>query len=205
MNDLSRAETRKESGVFVRELKESELFLYDGIPMTVNIKSELVPERLSPPFRFGERALPPCQKDLGKYFSARRDAKIFGQKNRAFFLAETGGAPAGGAFLIWRTEGIRMLEGRNDLCVLWDLRVDEKFRRQGVGTALFRAAAERARAEGLKEMKIESQNNNLAAYRFYLRQNAVLTEINAGVYGEEECKEELQFLWKYSLKSGEYI
>lgn len=77
MNDLSRAETRKESGVFVRELKESKLFLYDGIPMIVNIKSELVPDRLSPPFRFGERALPPRRKDLGKYFSARRDAKIF--------------------------------------------------------------------------------------------------------------------------------
>ena len=52
----------------------------------------------------------------------------------------------GGAVLAFDTEGVNMLEGREDLCMLWDLRVHPDRRREGIGTALFRRAVEVARA-----------------------------------------------------------
>lgn len=40
------------------------------------------------------------------------------------------------------------------MSVLWDLRVDDRYKRQGVGTKLFTMAAEWSKLKGLKQMKI---------------------------------------------------
>ena len=93
-----------------------------------------------------------------------------------------------------------MLEGRADLSVLWDLRVAEEYQHQGLGSALFEKAAKWSRAQGMKEMKIECQNNNVRAARFYAGKGAVLGAINARAYqGRPELEEEVQLLWYYSL------
>ena len=46
----------------------------------------------------------------------------------------------GGAVLARQTANVNMLEGRDDLAVLWDLRVHPDYRGTGVGRSLFEAA-----------------------------------------------------------------
>jgi len=102
-------------------------------------------------------------------------------------------ARVGGAVLAWDTPGGDMLEGRRDLAVLWDLRVRPEYRGQGVGAALFAAAAAWARARGCRELKIETQNVNVPACRFYARQGSVLRTIRQGAY--PDLPDEVQLLW----------
>ena len=75
-----------------------------------------------------------------------------------------------------------MLEGRSDLAVLWDLRVSPEWRGRGVGTRLFQAAEDWARRRGKAELKIEAQNINPAATRFYARMGCELRSVNADAY-----------------------
>jgi GNAT superfamily N-acetyltransferase len=107
------------------------------------------------------------------------------------------GCRAGGAVLAFDTEGLDMLEGRKDLAVLWDLRVDPDRRRQGVGRSLFRAAEAWARARGCRQLKAETQNINVPACRFYAEQGCVLKAINQLAY--PDCPDETQLLWYKDL------
>ncbi len=184
----------------IRLLTPAEYRRYGEVDMRFTVSEELFPVNEIFPFRLEKRRVSPYRKDLGKYFSVERDAKIFDIANWAFFMAFDGEKPVGGLTLACRTEGVNMLENRSDLCVLWDLRVAEAYRRNGVGSALFSSALDWAEKHGFSEMKIESQNNNAAAYAFYLKYGAILTEIRRGVYCDEETKNELQFIWRLPLK-----
>lgn len=95
------------------------------------------------------------------------------------------------------TPGVEMLEGRRDLAVLWDIRVAPEARGQGVGAALFRAAEEWARARGCSQFKVETQNVNVAACRFYARQGCVLTAIDPSAY--PGLPGQIQLLWYKDL------
>jgi ribosomal protein S18 acetylase RimI-like enzyme len=97
-----------------------------------------------------------------------------------------------------------MLEGREDLAILWDIRVSPEVRGQGIGSALFRAAEVRAGAEGCRQLKVETQNINVAACRFYARRGCVLRAANQMAYAE--FPDEVQLLWykdlSHNLPSG---
>ncbi|MFC1705385.1 GNAT family N-acetyltransferase [Planctomycetota bacterium] len=69
-----------------------------------------------------------------------------------------------------QTAGLHLLEERSDLAVLWDLRVAEDVRGQGVGSALFGAAERFAIARECRQLKVETQNVNVPARKFYVRQ-----------------------------------
>ena len=103
----------------------------------------------------------------------------------------------GGAVVAFDTPGLIMLEGRRDLAVLWDIRVDPDHQRRGVGTALFGAAETWSRTRGCRQLKIETQNVNVPACRFYLGQGCVLGGINRFAY--REFPEEVQLLWYKDL------
>ncbi len=105
----------------------------------------------------------------------------------------------GGATLAWNTTGVDMLEGRADLAVLWDLRVHPDARQQGIGHRLFTASEAWAKARGCRELKIETQNNNVAACRFYARQGCVLQTIRQNVYAD--LPDEAQLIWRKPLYS----
>lgn len=102
----------------------------------------------------------------------------------------------GGAVIAHRTPPIDMLEGR-DLAVLWDLRVAPAARGRGVGSALFRGVEGWARARGCEEVKVETQNVNIAACRFYAHVGCSLGAINSHPY--PELPDEAQLLWYRSL------
>ena len=90
-----------------------------------------------------------------------------------------------------------MLEGRTDLAVLWDLRVSTEIRGQGVGSALFRAAEREAIEKGCTELKVETQNINVPACRFYEAQGCVLRAIDRCAY--PQLPNEVQMLWYKDL------
>ena len=126
-----------------------------------------------------------------------RWASRFDISNWGFLSARVEGRPVGAAVVAFDTSGIDMLEGRRDLAVLWDLRVAPEARGRGVGSALFRAAEAWARAHGCTELKIETQNINVPACRFYAAQGCILGAANRLAY--PELPDEIQMLWRKDL------
>jgi ribosomal protein S18 acetylase RimI-like enzyme len=95
----------------------------------------------------------------------------------------------GGAILAWNTPEILMLEGRTDLAILWDIRVHPLYRGQGLGTALFDQAKSMAKKLGCVEMRIETQNTNVDACKFYRQMGCRLHSIHENAYdGLDETK-----------------
>ena len=116
------------------------------------------------------------------------------------FLARVNDQRVGGATVAYRTADLDMLEGRDDLAVLWDIRVLPSFRRQGVGRRLFDVAERWALAQGCRELKIETQNVNVAACRFYAALGCELRVVRHDAY--PDCPGEAQLLWYKPLKGS---
>ena len=108
------------------------------------------------------------------------------------------GERAGGAVVAWDTAGLDLLEGRTDLTVLWDLRVAPAWRRRGVGAALFRAAEAWALARGASWLKVETQNINVTACRFYARHGCTLGALHRFAY--PALPDEVMLLWYKELR-----
>jgi GNAT superfamily N-acetyltransferase len=103
----------------------------------------------------------------------------------------------GGAVIAFNSPDVRMLGGRDDIAVLWDIRVSPGERRAGLGSALFQAAADWAVARGCGWLKIETQNINVAACRFYRKMGCTLGAIDRFAY--PELPDEVQLLWWKAL------
>ncbi|HEX8905447.1 MAG TPA: GNAT family N-acetyltransferase [Longimicrobiaceae bacterium] len=150
-----------------------------------------------------ERAVdPPYVKDYDAIagegparWAARFDVSRWG-----FLAARVDGRRVGGAVVAFDTPGVEMLEGRRDLAVLWDLRVEQDARGRGVGAALVHAAEAWAAARGCRRMKVETQNINVSACRFYARQGFVLGAIHRFAY--PDLPHEAQLLWYKDLPGG---
>ncbi len=121
----------------------------------------------------------------------------FDLSNWRVFTARLDGRRVGGAVVAHDTPGLDMLEGRRDVAVLWDIRVSPEARGRGVGSALFRAAAAWARARGCRLLKVETQNINVPACRFYARHRCVLGTVRPFAY--HDLPEEVQLIWHKEL------
>jgi GNAT superfamily N-acetyltransferase len=121
-------------------------------------------------------------------WAARFDTAQWG-----LFLARSEGQSLGGATVAFGTSGLDMLEGRSDLAVLWDIRIAPAFRGRGVGRALLGAAEAWALARGCRELKVETQNVNVPACRFYTALGYCIRVVREDAY--PECPGEAQFLW----------
>ncbi len=117
----------------------------------------------------------------------------FDLANWGFLAARLEGRHVGGAVVAVKTPGILMLEGRTDLAVLWDIRVAPQARGRGVGTALFRAAEQWAELQRCDLLKVETQNDNVPACKFYASQGCSLGGINRFAY--PDFPNEVQLLW----------
>jgi GNAT superfamily N-acetyltransferase len=103
----------------------------------------------------------------------------------------------GGAVLAHRTSGVHKLEDREDLAGLWDLRVHPEHRQRGIGRALFAAAVDWARQRGCQELRVETQDINVPACRFYQRQGCRLHSIDRTAY--REFPDEVELVWSLAL------
>jgi GNAT superfamily N-acetyltransferase len=124
-------------------------------------------------------------------------AKRFNMSNWGLLAARAAGRRVGGAAVVFNTPGVDMLEGRSDLAVLWDIRVAPEIRGRGVGGILLQAAEAWARARGCRQLKVETQNINVPACRFYARQGYVLAAVDRHAY--PALPGEIQLLWYKAL------
>lgn len=127
-----------------------------------------------------------------------RWAGRFDLSNWGLLSAWRDGVRAGGAVIAFRSPDVRMLGGRDDVAALWDIRVAPGQRGGGVGSALFRAAEDWARARGGGWLKIETQNVNAAACRFYRKMGCTLGAIDRFAY--PGLPGEVQLLWWKALR-----
>jgi GNAT superfamily N-acetyltransferase len=123
----------------------------------------------------------------------------FDVSNWGLIGARRDGASVGGAVIASRTPDLYMLGGRDDVAVLWDIRVSPRERGGGIGSALFRAAGDWARARGFRWLKIETQNVNVPACRFYQKMGCTLGAIDRFAYPDQPA--EVQLLWWKALTS----
>ncbi len=126
--------------------------------------------------------------------------KQFDVSQWGFFLAMRGDIPVGGAAAAFHSAGVNMLEGRSDLAVLWDIRVRPEDRGQGVGATLFGHILPWVRARGGRQLKIETQNINVGACRFYARMGCHLGMIHRyGYAAVPGCEREVMMCWYINL------
>jgi len=187
-----------------KQVDVSYLSQYDLIPMLVHISAYYRIEKHNRGlggFTLVETPVEPYVKD---FCSADDESvaqwKRFDLSNWAFFMAFDNEQPVGGAAVAARTKKIHMLSGRDDLAVLWDIRVDDAYKHQGIGQALFDMAVIWSRSQGLRQMKIECQNNNVPAVKFYHKQGAILSAIDEyAYYNELKYRHEAQLIWFLDL------
>ena len=103
-------------------------------------------------YALSERELDsPYTKDYGAIDGPREWMRFYDISTWRFFAARLNGMRVGGATIAFNTPGLTMLENRRDIAVLWDIRVSTEVRRQGVGSALFRAAEAWAETKGHRQ------------------------------------------------------
>ena len=140
--------------------------------------------------------VPKFHKDFGT--RTERWKKLFDLTNWKFYAAyNENDEMIAGCTVATKTENCIMLEKRNDLAVLWDIRVSDKYKHQGIGQRLFDMAKEYAQKNGFRQLKVECQNTNPVAVKFYHKQGMVLHSINE--YAYPDCPDEVQLLWYLDL------
>ena len=115
-----------------------------------------------------------------------------------FFLIYENEMPVAGAIAAYNTEWTNMLDGRDDLTVLWDIRVHPEYRGKGIGRKLIYSVIDWAKERNCTQIKIETQNVNVNACKFYRAMGAKLKGVNYHVYKGKE-KDEIQFFWYMDL------
>ena len=119
--------------------------------------------------------------------------------NWGIFLARDEGRAVGGAAGVTRSPKLQMLLARDDVAVLWDIRVHPDHRRRGIGAGLFQRVVQWAREHECTQLRIETQNVNVRACRFYAAQGCRLGAVCCEAYREPRLRHETMLLWYLDL------
>jgi GNAT superfamily N-acetyltransferase len=190
----------------VEEIGEAQFSLYDAIPSRFTVLSRY---RVDPigggldGFRLREEHVAePFVKDYGND-GPTHWAELFDLAGWGIFLALEGVRPVGGAAVATSGPVYPMDRfQREDLAVLWDIRVHPDCRRRGIGTRLFHYAANWARGQGYGQLGVETQSVNVPACRFYAGQGCTLGAIHRfGYAGRPDLDDEAMLLWYADLQT----
>jgi GNAT superfamily N-acetyltransferase len=135
--------------------------------------------------------------DADKGAGPDRWLKMWNLENWRIISAYEGNKRIGGAVLAFNTPSVNMLEGRDDIVVVWDIRIDAEHRGKGVGTAIFQKCIEWSKQKGCKRLKIETQNINVNACKFYMKQGASLGLVDRYAYKDKPGV--TQLIWNIEL------
>jgi GNAT superfamily N-acetyltransferase len=180
----------------LRESGSEDLRAHAQIPIAFFVERILKPQPSGGPLDFVEHPLPePWWKDYDAEEGADPASWSlrFDTSSWVVISAWDGIARIGGVVLFADAPGVAMLEGRSDLALIWDLRIDPAHRGKGIGGRLIAAAVEWARSHACRGLKVETQNINVGACRFYKNQGFELRSVEAGAY--PNLPGELQMLW----------
>jgi GNAT superfamily N-acetyltransferase len=184
-------EIREETAAFLPE--------YEKVPMSFEVKTifrvELAENGLGGVKLVEESVEYPFIKDYDALEAERpsRWTERFDLENWGILSAFDGEKRIGGAAVAWNSPGVFMLEGSAELACLWDLRVAPDYRGLGVGKTLFEKAVDWAKQRGCRLFKVETQNINVPACRFYTRQGCHLGGFNLHAY--PAWMNEVQLVW----------
>ena len=184
------------------EVDPESLSCYAGIPAAYEVRARLVPREVDGGLggMVLEEAMEehPWTKDYDSYEDGgpgdrprHYDLSAWG-----LLLARDGAEAVGGAAVAVDPPGVMELTRRSDLATLWDLRVALSRRRQGVGAQLLAAAIEWARTRGFRQLRVETQNVNVPACRFYRSRGCTLEGIDRQAYvGTPGVADEVMLNW----------
>lgn len=138
-----------------------------------DVIGKLIPSLHNGQWTFTEELFPQpytktYENDSEAFFAQHMD-----RSDKAVYLAYLGGSCVGQLVLKEDWNGYGFIE---DICV------SRNARGQGVGSALIQKAREWATARNLSGLALETQDNNLLACRFYLRQGFQLGGVNTLFY-----------------------
>ena len=182
--------------IAITQESPSSLAEYAQVPIAFEVRRvlDIVPAGEPARFRLAERDVEPYVKD---YDSADGDplawASRFDLSTWAFFLARDAGRLVGGAACVFRAPGVIMLDGQDDVALLWDIRVAPEARGRGVGSALLSAVERWSDESDAVWLEVETQDTNVPACRFYERHGFELRSVNRNAY--PELPHEMQLLW----------
>ena len=195
------------SDISVVEAGTERLAEYARIPIAFRVESVYRVEETAGGLGLALREEPVAAPYTKDYDSIREcTERVLGWPERfditnwRFLLAVDRGDVVGGAGVLCDSPEIHLLNGRRDLGLLWDVRVDPALRRRGVGTALWNHATGWARGRGCSQFKVETSNVNVPACRFYRKMGCVLGGIDRFAYrGCPETAREVMLLWYFDL------
>jgi GNAT superfamily N-acetyltransferase len=193
--------------VEIRQISPDDLPLYASVSIAYEVRSvyrveaiddglgglALIEERVSPYLKDYDAQTEGNDRPEGW-------SRQFDLSQWRFFMAMDGERAAGGAAVVLNSPEVHMLENRSNLAVLWDIRVQPEYRGRGVGRKLFQQAVLWAREQGCTQLKIETQNVNVPACRFYARQGCHLGAIlRYGYAANPQVAHEAMLLWYLDL------
>jgi len=169
---------------------------YEKVSIAFEVRSRLLPVGST----LIEQPFSPYITDYDRHEAPSTWPDRFDLSSWGIFSAFKEGEIIGGAVAVSDEPEVDILDGRSDLACIWDLRVDRSFRRAGIGNLLFKSVIDWARDRNCTELKVETQDINVPACRFYARQGCELRSINKNVYPPD--LDEIQFLWYLNLRDA---
>lgn len=194
----------EESLMKIQRINPQELNLYARIPMKFTVSSifkiETIEKGLGGLIMMEKSLTTPYIKDYDEKETPLSWYKQFNLENWGIFLMGDGEQFIGGAAVATKTPAVNMLENRPDLAVLWDIRIHPDWQRKGYGRALFNHCVDWAGQQRFRQMKIETQNINVPACRFYASMGCELGMIHRyGYAADTTIAHEAMLFWYLDL------
>jgi GNAT superfamily N-acetyltransferase len=191
-----------------RPVSKETLIEYSKIPVGFEVKSvldvEILEEGLGGTVFRERRLASPYVKHYGEPDEPTTWLKNFDTADWVLLFYQDDEKSVGGLTVACQNPEIidnRILIGIDDLAVVWDIRVHPGFRHQGIGTKLFQEAIEWARNKGYKQLSVETQNTNVPACKFNIKQGCRLGGINRyAYYHNPSLSHETQLEWHIDLQ-----
>ena len=184
----------------IKEISSCDFSEYDKIPMLVHIRTEYRAEKIANGLGgilLKEVEVPYRIKNLGKFCIASKLQEEFDISKWSFNIAYKDNNPVAGYILALQEP---KLIHQKDIAILWDLRVKDDERQQGIGAELVLELRKKALSFGINQIRIECQNNNVIACKFYEKMGAELISIRENAYWyEKECEEKIELMWNIDL------
>jgi ribosomal protein S18 acetylase RimI-like enzyme len=188
----------------VREVDIDMLPVYAELPNSFKVESELRVEPIDGGLG-GLVLVEQMVKPYIKYDEPETDPpekwpSLFGEDRLGVLMAFRGTRPVGGTTLILGFQpGITTPFDKDGIAALWDIRVHPDERRSGIGSLLLGRSALWARERGCTYMRIETQNTNVPACKFYAKNGCILIAVHRQGYASTKLAHESMLLWHLDL------